>query len=126
MYSFEGDFRQKPQQSFGGASRKVHRDDLLKKSALRRQNREECRRREQAALRIKSCVRGFLSRLHQARELRREFDAASRVPGDLGQLLRSLSFFYNANLDRERLVGALPALRVVQNSHPRFFSCRYG
>ncbi|CAN8003913.1 unnamed protein product [Ixodes hexagonus] len=104
MYSFEGDFRQKPQQALGGASRKVYRDDLLKKSALRRQTREECRRQQLAALRINACVRGFLSRLHQARELRREFDAASRVPGDLGTLLRSLTFFYNADLDGKRLV----------------------
>lgn len=104
MYSFEGDFRQKPQQALGGASRKVHRDDLLKKSALRRQTREECRRQQLAAVHINACVRGFLSRLHQARELRREFDAASRVPGDLGTLLRSLTFFYNADLDGKRLV----------------------
>lgn len=104
MYSFEGDFRQKPEQALGGASRKVYRDDLLKKSALRRQTREEYRRQQLAALRINACVRGFLSRLHQARELRREFDAASRVPGDLGTLLRSLTFFYNADLDGQRLV----------------------
>ncbi|XP_050023140.2 ubiquitin-protein ligase E3C [Dermacentor andersoni] len=103
MYSFEGEFRKRPQQSLGGASKKVGLDDLLRKSALRRQNREECRRQEEAALKIKAFARGFLSRQRLAHELRQGFDANSRVSSDLGPLLRSLPLFYNANLDMERL-----------------------
>ncbi|XP_077499840.1 ubiquitin-protein ligase E3C isoform X3 [Amblyomma americanum] len=104
MYSFEGEYKKRPQQSFGGASKKIGRDDLLRKSALRRQNREECRRQEEAALKIKACARGFLSRKRLARELRQEFDIVSRVSGNLGPLLRSLPLFYDANQDMERLV----------------------
>ncbi|XP_077549553.1 ubiquitin-protein ligase E3C [Haemaphysalis longicornis] len=104
MYSFEGDFRKTPQQSLGGASKKLGLDDLLRKSALQRQNREECRRQEEAGLKIKAYARGLLSRLHLARELRQDFDAASRVSCDLGSLLRCFTFFYRTELDIERLV----------------------
>lgn len=42
MYSFEGDFRRKPQQNLAGASaqRKTDRDALILQSQLQRQKRE--------------------------------------------------------------------------------------
>ncbi|KAL1478537.1 hypothetical protein MTO96_016222 [Rhipicephalus appendiculatus] len=103
MYSFDGEFRKRPQQSLGGASKKVGLDDLLRKSALRRQNREESRRQEEAALKIKAYGRGFLSRRRLARELRQKFDTTSRVSSDLGLLLCVLPHFYDAQVDAERL-----------------------
>ncbi|KAL3194525.1 hypothetical protein MRX96_016159 [Rhipicephalus microplus] len=103
MYSFEGEYRKRPQQSLGGASKKVGLDDLLRKSALRRQNREESRRQEEAALKIKAYGRGFLSRRRLARELRQKFDTTSRVSSDLGPLLSSIPLFYDVQVDTERL-----------------------
>lgn len=42
MYSFEGDFRRKPQQNLAGASaaRKTDRDSLIQQTQLQRQKRE--------------------------------------------------------------------------------------
>lgn len=42
MYSFEGDFRRKPQQNLAGASaqRKTDRDSLIQQSQQQRQKRE--------------------------------------------------------------------------------------
>lgn len=47
MYSFEGDFRRKPQQNLGGASaqRKTDRDALILQSQQQRQKREVCIRK---------------------------------------------------------------------------------
>ncbi|XP_064476571.1 ubiquitin-protein ligase E3C-like [Ornithodoros turicata] len=105
MYSFEGDFRQRPKQSFGGASkRKVDRENLLKESAYHRQSREECRRQQQAAVTIQSYVRGFLARRRLANEQRQMFTAASRVSVDLDKLLHRLIFFYDPKQDAQLLV----------------------
>jgi len=40
MYSFEGDFRRKPVQSLGGASKHQQRDNLLQRAQVERQKRE--------------------------------------------------------------------------------------
>lgn len=42
MYSFEGDFRRKPVQSLGGASKHQQRDILLQRAQIERQKREVC------------------------------------------------------------------------------------
>jgi len=40
MYSFEGEFRRRPIQSLGGASKHQQRDIFLQKTQLERQKRE--------------------------------------------------------------------------------------
>ncbi|KAH9366661.1 hypothetical protein HPB48_019197 [Haemaphysalis longicornis] len=104
MYSFEGDFRKTPQQSLGGASKKLGLDDLLRKECPSTAESRGMPASGGSGLKIKAYARGFLSRLHLARELRQDFDAASRVSCDLGSLLRCFTFFYRTDLDIERLV----------------------
>lgn len=40
MYSFEGEFRRRPQQNLSGASKKQERNELLQRAQNERQKRE--------------------------------------------------------------------------------------
>ncbi|KFM61319.1 Ubiquitin-protein ligase E3C, partial [Stegodyphus mimosarum] len=110
MYSFEGEFRRRPQQSLGGASRKVAREELLHKAQIERLQREEKRRIIQSATIIQAFVRGCLTRQVEKRKLRLEFDQlvknseanslnADVVYDQVGRLL----YFYDENQDSSRL-----------------------
>ncbi|XP_076044121.1 ubiquitin-protein ligase E3C isoform X2 [Oratosquilla oratoria] len=70
MWSFEGEYKRCPQQSFGGASRTVERAELLNKVKAEREQRENQRRREAASLKLQAGVRGWLCRVHAKRKLR--------------------------------------------------------
>nr|CAD7195810.1 unnamed protein product [Timema douglasi] len=47
MYSFEGEFRRKPQQNLAGASRKHEREELLQRVQIERYKREQDEERTQ-------------------------------------------------------------------------------
>ncbi|XP_015926212.1 ubiquitin-protein ligase E3C [Parasteatoda tepidariorum] len=113
MYSFEGEFRRRPQQSLGGASRKVAREELLHLAQAERSQREEKRRLIQSATIIQAFVRGSLSRQLVKRKLRNEFDEISKH-ADQNILLNSdllhdqvgkLLHFYDELQDSSRLVA---------------------
>jgi ubiquitin-protein ligase E3 C len=59
---FDGDFRRRPQQSLGGAHKKVPRQQLLERAAQERKHREELRRQIQSATLIQAFIRGCLLR----------------------------------------------------------------
>lgn len=77
MWSFEGDYRRKPQQRLGGASksRNIERLDLLNQLKSDREERERQRRREAAAVTLQSWARGVLSQQHTKRDLRHQCDS---------------------------------------------------
>lgn len=111
MYSFEGEFRRKPQQNLAGASRKQERSELLIRAQNERQKREEFRKRLNSTVLIQACVRGFLVRQKEKRFQRELFDKAfERRNGQtlddncLNNLIQKLLFFYNEKIDGERLV----------------------
>lgn len=109
MYSFEGEFRRRPQQSYGGASRKVARDELLHKAQAERLQREEKRRIIQAAITIQAFVRGSLVRQTEKRNLRSEFDEVAKNHGSnisvdiLQSQVTKLLHFYSERHDSTRL-----------------------
>lgn len=74
-YLFEGDFRRRPAQNLSGASRSLTGLELLQQAALQRQNREDTRRREIAALTIQSQWRGHRVREQLASSMRQKFDS---------------------------------------------------
>ncbi|GFU51888.1 ubiquitin-protein ligase E3C [Trichonephila clavipes] len=116
MYSFEGEFRRRPQQSLGGASRKVAREELLHKAQRERLQREERRRIIQSATIIQAFVRGALARQVEKRKIRDEFDQVmttnlknqtsfSSNPDVLYNEIGKFLHFYNEQLDSSRLIA---------------------
>ncbi|CAL1296841.1 unnamed protein product [Larinioides sclopetarius] len=116
MYSFEGEFRRRPQQSLGGASRKVAREELIHKAQRERLQREERRRIIQSATVIQAFVRGSLSRQEEKRKLREEFDQVMKTrladqssilhnPDVFYDQIGNLLHFYNEQQDSSRLIA---------------------
>ncbi|KAL6424110.1 hypothetical protein ACFW04_009767 [Cataglyphis niger] len=114
MYSFEGDYRRKPQQNLAGASRRDERTVLLQHAQLERLKREQQRKKHDAALKIQALVRSFITRRLVFAQKRKEFDEAQQAAGrrnlsldELVPYLRKLLFFYNHVLDANRLIWVL-------------------
>ncbi|XP_072763602.1 ubiquitin-protein ligase E3C [Anoplolepis gracilipes] len=114
MYSFEGDYRRKPEQNLAGASRQEGRTVLLQHAQLERLKREQQRKKHDAALKIQAHVRSFVARRLACAQKRKEFDEAKQAAGNknlsLDELiphLKKLLFFYNHNLDAKRLIWVL-------------------
>ncbi|CAE1170740.1 UBE3C [Acanthosepion pharaonis] len=112
MYSFEGEFRRGPVQSFGGASRKEHREDLIRRAQEERQRREELRIQNESAIKIQTFYRGYRTRKKEAMHQREIFDSKlsafpkqSRVNVRIvSELCSQLLFFYNGKMDQSRLL----------------------
>ncbi|XP_013176947.1 PREDICTED: ubiquitin-protein ligase E3C [Papilio xuthus] len=112
MYSFEGDFRRKPQQNLAGASaqRKTDRDALILQSQQQRQKREEHRRRLNSTIKIQAFVRSYLIRKHCKEVEREQFDTIfpGANPEDqnlVSLLVAKILFFYDDRKDFNRLVS---------------------
>lgn len=113
MYSFEGEFRRRPQQSFGGASRKLERKELINRAALERQQREDRRRKNQAAVTIQAFYKGVrIRRLEQIKQ-RSSFDdivarfdisASGNDPNVVASIIGKFLFFYSENKDQQRIL----------------------
>ncbi|KYN18133.1 PREDICTED: ubiquitin-protein ligase E3C [Trachymyrmex cornetzi] len=114
MYSFEGDYRRKPQQNLSGASKRDERAVLLQHAQLERLKREQQRKKLDAALKIQARIRSFVTRKLVCAQKRKEFDEAQQAAGrrnlsleELVPYLRKLLFFYNHALDANRLIWIL-------------------
>ncbi|XP_045527740.1 ubiquitin-protein ligase E3C [Pieris brassicae] len=112
MYSFEGDFRRKPQQNLAGASaqRKTDRDGLIHQTQLQRQKREEHRKRLNSTIKIQAYVRSYLTRKHCKQIERQSFDNLFSQVANFDQSMQSvlvgkLLFFYDHKIDSKRLVS---------------------
>ncbi|XP_028158775.1 ubiquitin-protein ligase E3C [Ostrinia furnacalis] len=111
MYSFEGDFRRKPQQNLAGASsQRQQRDALILQSQQQRQKREERRKREYSTVKIQAFVRSYLVRKHCKQHEREQFDAL--FPGAkaedqtaMSALIVKILFFYDHREDTSRLIS---------------------
>lgn len=113
MYSFEGEFRRRPQQNLSGASKKQERNELLQRAQNERHKREELRRRYSSTILIQAFVRGYLTRQHYKKIQRAEFDQTVQHKSSVGQapdgqtlalLIQRLLFFYSEEEDASRLV----------------------
>lgn len=114
MYSFEGDYRRKPQQNLAGASRRDERAVLLQHAQIERLKREQQRKKHDAALKIQGRIRSFVTRRLIYAQKRKEFDEAQQAAGrknlsleELVPYLRKLLFFYDHALDANRLIWVL-------------------
>lgn len=114
MYSFEGDYRRKPQQNLAGASRRDEKAALLQHAQLERLKREQLRQRHDSAVKIQAQIRQFVTRQLRRKHERHNFDAAhktfaNRQPRleEIVPLLRRLLFFYDEIVDASRLIWIL-------------------
>ncbi|XP_053680763.1 ubiquitin-protein ligase E3C [Anopheles nili] len=112
MFSFDGEFRRRPQQNLGGASLKSDRLSTIRKAQQERQKREEARRHQCGAIVIQSAVRSFIHRQHTKQRERHKFDEYRKTNGgvrqgqDLEYLSKRIIFFYHlrSTQDGERLI----------------------
>uniref|UniRef100_A0A182MXZ7 Ubiquitin-protein ligase E3C n=1 Tax=Anopheles dirus TaxID=7168 RepID=A0A182MXZ7_9DIPT len=112
MFSFDGEFRRRPQQNLGGASLKTDRLTTIRKAQQERQKREEARRHQCGAVVIQSAVRSFIQRQHTKQRERDKFDQHRKVNGgvrhgqDLEYYCRRIIFFYQHRTaqDGDRLI----------------------
>lgn len=125
MYSFEGEFRRRPQQNLSGASKKQERNELLQRAQNERHKREELRRRYSSTILIQAFVRGYLTRQHYKKIQRAEFDQTVQHKSSVGQapdgqtlalLIQRLLFFYSEEEDASRLVW-ISQLLLKQHEH---------
>ncbi|XP_001607965.1 ubiquitin-protein ligase E3C [Nasonia vitripennis] len=121
MYSFEGDYRRKPQQNLAGASRRDEKAALLQNAHLERLKREQQRNRHNATVKIQAHVRSFIIRQAIKRQERGEFDALKKTAGikplnvdELIPFIKKLLFFYNHTHDGNRLVWLLQHVLKLQ------------
>ncbi|XP_061509954.1 ubiquitin-protein ligase E3C [Anopheles gambiae] len=113
MFSFDGEFRRRPQQNLGGASLKTDRLTTIRKAQQERQKREEARRHQCGAIVIQSAVRSFVQRQHTKQRERDKFDEYRRAHGairdggqDLEYYSKRIIFFYQhrSGQDGDRLI----------------------
>ncbi|KAJ8686743.1 hypothetical protein QAD02_022537 [Eretmocerus hayati] len=114
MYSFEGDYRRKPQQNLAGASRRDEKSALLQHAHLERLKREQQRHEYNATVKIQAHVRSFLTRQIMKQLERSEFDKLQQAVGgrplSVAELIlptKKLLFFYNSTFDGTRLIWLL-------------------
>ena len=119
MYSFEGQFRRRPQVRLGGNSGAERREQAIQRAQLERSRRAQTERHQLCAGRLQAFVRGCLSRARLRRALRDEYDAmwaaeraalaAAEAPevGLVRRLVARLCWFYRAEEegDWRRLVA---------------------
>lgn len=111
MFSFDGSYKRTPAQRFGGASQSNDRDATIRRAQQERQKRAETRKQQFGAVIIQAHIRSFLVRQKYKKLARAHFDqylqsAGLGNPDQLGDLLKSLTFFYyiKNESDGERLV----------------------
>lgn len=109
MYSFDGDFRRKPQQNLGGSTHNSDRLTIIRNAQHERQKREQNRRETQSSTKIQSFVRSFLYRQRQKKAERLLYEQHLKGHGINGEknleiLLPKLLFFYDCHTDGDRLI----------------------
>ncbi|KAL7306120.1 hypothetical protein TKK_0001569 [Trichogramma kaykai] len=121
MFSFEGDYRRKPQQNLAGASRRDEKATLLKHAQLERIKREQQRKKHNSTVKIQAFVRSFIVRQRIKKDQRCEFDqlqqAISSQPinsDKLVPLVKKLIFFYEYKYDGNRLIWLLQNIIKLQ------------
>lgn len=143
MFSFEGEYRRKPVQSLGGASKHSQRDVFIQRTQLERQKREvkrtdvqpmsndywltassfivqELRKQNHSAVIIQAFFRGCQTRILQKNLQRQEFELIQNSSlqnvdvETLVSLMTRLKFFFNKDQDSAKLVWM--SQLVIKNS----------
>lgn len=121
MYSFEGDYRRKPQQNLAGASRRDEKAALLQHAQLERLKREQQRRKHNAVLKIQAHIRSFVTRNLMKKCQRYEFDKMQQSLGnkflnveELVLYIRKILFFYQPTEDSHRFIWLLQQFLKLQ------------
>ncbi|XP_050422907.1 ubiquitin-protein ligase E3C [Adelges cooleyi] len=121
MYSFEGEFRRKPEQNYAGASIHEPVSNLIQRARYEREKREEARREQHRIIKVQSCVRSFLARKKIKQHYRKLFDNTvlelkKKQPSQqlLSDLVTNLIFFHNRETDSQRLLWL--SQHVLRNS----------
>jgi ubiquitin-protein ligase E3 C len=129
MYSFEGDYRRKPQQNLAGASRRDEKNALLQHAHLERLKREQQRNKHNATVKIQAHVRSFIIRQSIKRQERFEFDKMQQVIGinqmsifELIPFIKQLLFFYTYKYDGTRLIWVLQHVLKLHKEIKLYFS----
>uniref|UniRef100_A0A2C9KEQ7 Ubiquitin-protein ligase E3C n=1 Tax=Biomphalaria glabrata TaxID=6526 RepID=A0A2C9KEQ7_BIOGL len=110
MYSFNGDFRQKPVQSLRGASKNEKKENLLQRAQEERRKREALRLQIASATLIQSHYRGYNIRKNLFSQLRVEYDKKFHLKSNspdvptLHWCITKLCIFFNDHLDAQRLI----------------------
>lgn len=109
MFSFDGDFRRKPEQSLGGSSQRADRMSIIRNAQFERQRREQNRRETQSSTKIQAHVRSFIYRQRRKAMEREKFDNYLRQNGSVSEealdfLLKRLVFFYDFHVDGDRII----------------------
>lgn len=114
MYSFEGDYRRKPQQNLSGASKRDDKAIFLQHAQLERLKRQQQRIRHDAAVKIQAHIHSFVIRKNNRINMRLKFDEVQQIIGkrninleELVSQTQKLLFFYNHILDANRLIWIL-------------------
>lgn len=114
MYSFEGEYRRKPEQCLAGASYITERNELLQHARQQRQKREEHRKRTRSTILIQAFCRSYLTRKKIKGIERIKFDGIVQdlksqplSENVLNILVKKLLFFYSEEEDRNRLVSMI-------------------
>lgn len=117
-YSFEGNYRTRPEQNLSGASKKHSRDVLLQRAHEERQKRQvfflsllacvyvffqEQRLKLRSTEILQSHIRSYLVRKKKKNEERYLFNQFGNE-ANLDVLLRKFLFFYDAEVDKDRKV----------------------
>lgn len=121
MYSFEGDYRRKPQQNLAGASRRDEKAALLQHAQLERLKREQQRRKHNAVVKIQAYIRSFVKRTLMKKCQRYEFDKMQQSLGnktlnveELVLYIRKILFFYQPIEDSNRFIWLLQQFLKLQ------------
>ncbi|XP_046457732.1 ubiquitin-protein ligase E3C-like isoform X1 [Daphnia pulex] len=128
MFSFEGEYRRKPVQSLGGASKHSQRDIFLQRTQLERQKREDLRRQNQSAVIIQAFFRGCQARSLQKNIQRQEFERIQATNFQninlqlLTSLINKLKFFFDKEKDANKLVWL--SQLVIKNSPSIMKQCQ--
>ncbi|KAK3800090.1 hypothetical protein RRG08_015057 [Elysia crispata] len=112
MYSFNGDFRQKPVQSLRGASKNEKKESLIQRAQEERRKREEVRTKNASATKIQSSFRGYCTRKNLAGYMRADFDSkiqtnqrqAALDADNLQWCISKLPIFFKNSQDGQRLI----------------------
>lgn len=121
MYSFEGEFRRKPEQNYAGASVHEPVSNLIQRARYEREKREEARREQRRVIRVQSCVRSFLTRKKIKHHYRTLFDnTVSNLKNKqlseevISDLVKNLVFFHDREIDSQRLIWL--SQHILRNS----------
>ncbi|XP_050541390.1 ubiquitin-protein ligase E3C isoform X2 [Daktulosphaira vitifoliae] len=121
MYSFEGEFRRKPEQNYAGASIHEPVNNLIQRARYEREKREEARREQQRIIKVQSCVRSYLTRKKIKHCYRILFDnhvseLKKTQPSEqlLSDLVKIFVFFYSKEFDSQRLLWL--SQHILRNS----------